>query len=216
MDNLPLQTMSFRFLISLLGAEKLSFESVSNVLGHTVYLDVIQVVYTVFRGKEINSKAGEKINKGLNKLKHGVLGKSMEGIAAPTDPAFDMAEICKSQADEEGQDDDEDRLDETLTSTGLTIGNRLLEYRDLSAWRVQIPEVKTTAADKTGSKKVFFTFTIEVQRIDITSTHENAEDLQWTVQRKYSEFYTLEYVHLLYNFANVYVSKLLFLLKGQN
>ena len=38
MDNLPLQTMSFRFLISLLGAEKLSFESVSNVLGHTVYV----------------------------------------------------------------------------------------------------------------------------------------------------------------------------------
>ena len=39
MDNLPLQvqTMSFHFLISLLGAEKLSFESVSNELGHTVY-----------------------------------------------------------------------------------------------------------------------------------------------------------------------------------
>ena len=36
MDNLPLQTMSFGFLILLLGAEKLSFESVSNVLGHTV------------------------------------------------------------------------------------------------------------------------------------------------------------------------------------
>ena len=31
-----------------------------------------------------------------------------------------------------------------------------------------------------------------VQRIDITSTKENAEDLQWTVLRKYSEFYTLE------------------------
>ena len=31
-----------------------------------------------------------------------------------------------------------------------------------------------------------------VLRIDITSTKENAEDLQWTVLRKYSEFYTLE------------------------
>ena len=84
--------------------------------------------------------------------------------------------------------------DETLrTSASLSLGNRLLEYRDLSAWRVQIPEVKTTgnAGNGTG-KKVFFTFTIEVQRIDITSRQENAEDLQWTVQRKYSEFYTLE------------------------
>ena len=38
MDNLPLQTMFFGFLISLLGAEKWSFKSVSFVTGHTVYL----------------------------------------------------------------------------------------------------------------------------------------------------------------------------------
>ena len=42
-----------------------------------------------------------------------------------------------------------------------------------------------------NGKNSFF-FVIEVQRIDITSTKENAEDLQWTVLRKYSEFYTLE------------------------
>ena len=42
----------------------------------------------------MNIKAGEKINKGLNKFKHGVLGRSMEGIIdAPTDPAFDIADI---------------------------------------------------------------------------------------------------------------------------
>ena len=53
--------------------------------------------------------------------------------------------------------------------------------------------VKFLMADpQNNGKKVFFTFTIEVQRIDITSRQENAEDLQWTVQRKYSEFYTLE------------------------
>ena len=142
-----------------------------------------------FRSKDINVKAGEKINKGLNKLKHGVLGKSMEGvIETPTDPAFDMAEICQATEESEEEIDEENensKLDETVTASNL---NRLLEYRDLSAWRVQIPQVKTS----TGCKKVFFTFTIEVQRIDITSTQENAEDLQWTVQRKYSEFYTLE------------------------
>ena len=160
------------------------------------------------RTKDLNAKAGDKINKGLNKLKHGVLGKSMEGIIdAPTDPAFDMAEMCKNKEEEEDPEDYEEHeledgcnSDETLrtTSVSLSLGNRLLEYRDLSAWRVQIPEVKTTAGgggnggDKNNGKKVFFTFTIEVQRIDITSRQENAEDLQWTVQRKYSEFYTLE------------------------
>ena len=43
----------------------------------------------------------------------------------------------------------------------------------------------------TNGKNSFF-FVIEVQRIDITSTKENSEDLEWTVLRKYSEFYTLE------------------------
>ena len=158
------------------------------------------ILFSSCRTKDLNVKAGDKINKGLNKLKHGVLGKSMEGIIdTPTDPAFDMAEICKNeeQKEEEGEDMEDEEVDEATggatsgddTLTSLSLGNRLLEYRDLSAWRVQIPEVKTTTA---GGKKVFFTFTIEVQRIDITSTQENAEDLQWTVQRKYSEFYTLE------------------------
>lgn len=127
----------------------------------------------------MNVKAG--IGKGLNKLKQGVLGKSMEGIIdAPTDPAFDIADMCTA-------DDFLDDPDETLT-TLRPLGS-ILEYRDLSAWRVQIPRVDTKQ-DENGKK--FFIFVIEVQRIDITSTKENAEDLQWTVLRRYSEFYTLE------------------------
>merc|ERR1719461_240474 len=35
---------------------------------------------TSSKTKDLNVKAGEKLNKGLHKLKHGVLGKSMEGI----------------------------------------------------------------------------------------------------------------------------------------
>ena len=65
-----------------------------------------------------------------------------------------------------------------------------MEFRDLSAWRVHISKV-APHSDVIGGKKSFV-FVIEVQRIDITSTKENAEDLQWTVMRKYSEFYTLE------------------------
>ncbi len=47
-----------------------------------------------------------------------------------------------------------------------------------------------TMADGNGKK--YFVFVIDVQRIDITSATENAEDLHWTVHRRYAEFYTLE------------------------
>jgi len=138
---------------------------------------------TSSKTKDLNVKAGEKLNKGLHKLKHGVLGKSMEGIIdAPADPAFDMIDICANNE----EDEEDDIVDETLTSKGF---NPLFEYRDLSAWRVHISKV-ATHRDVNGKNSFFFV--IEVQRIDITSTKENAEDLQWTVLRKYSEFYTLE------------------------
>ena len=111
----------------------------------------------------------------------------MEGIIdAPTDPAFDIADMCTDDI----LDDDNDH-DETLTTVVNRSGlGSILEYRDLSAWRVQIPRVATKQDANNGKK--FFIFVVEVQRIDITSTKENAEDLQWTVFRKYSEFYTLE------------------------
>ena len=68
--------------------------------------------FSVFRTKDLNVKAGEKLNKGLSKIKHGVLGKSMEGIIdAPADPAFDMIDICANNEEEE-----DEIIDETLTS----------------------------------------------------------------------------------------------------
>jgi sorting nexin-14 len=131
------------------------------------------------RSKDLNMKTGDKIGKGLNKIKHGVLGKSMEGIIDPADPAFDIADMC----------DEESLMDQTLTMTsGKSLGS-ILEYRDLSAWRISISRV-APHCDALGKK--FFVFVIDVQRIDITSTQENAEDLHWTVLRRYSEFYTLE------------------------
>ena len=65
-----------------------------------------------FRTKDLNVKAGEKLNKGLSKLKHGVLGKSMEGIIDPApDPAFDIIDICANN-----EEDDDEVMDETLTT----------------------------------------------------------------------------------------------------
>lgn len=106
----------------------------------------------------------------------------MEGIIdPPTDPAFDIADMCAAE-------EDDDVLDETITPSTKGLG-QISEYRDLSAWRIKIPNV-ATHCDANGKK--YFIFVIDVQRIDIQSTKENAEDLQWKVHRKYSEFYTLE------------------------
>lgn len=106
----------------------------------------------------------------------------MEGIIdAPADPAFDIADMCAAEEDE--------MLDDTLTASSAKALGNILEFRDLSAWRICIPKVATKCDD---NGKTYFIFVIEVQRIDIPSTKENAEDLQWRVDRKYSEFYTLE------------------------
>ena len=109
----------------------------------------------------MNVKAGEKLNKGLSKLKQGVLGRSMEGIIdTPTDTALDIADIVTNTED----DEDSEYFDETLTtgSAGSAGFGNILEYRDLSAWRIQIPAIQHFS-DPNGKK--YFTFVIEVQRI---------------------------------------------------
>jgi len=117
------------------------------------------------RTKDLNVKAGEKLNKGLSKIKHGVLGKSMEGIIdAPADPAFDMIDICANN-----EDDEDEIIDETLTAKGF---NPLFEYRDLSAWRVNISKV-ATHRDVNGKNSFFFV--IEVQRCGSSDPTTNPE-----------------------------------------
>lgn len=128
---------------------------------------------------EGGSKPTEKIGRGLSKIKQGVLGKSTtEGIIDTNvpDPAFDIADMYED-ADP----------DETL-SVGSN-RNLILEHRDLSAWRVSIPKL-STGTD--GQGKACFIFVIDVQRIDIAAQKDDAEDLHWTVERRYSEFYVLE------------------------
>ena len=65
----------------------------------------------------------------------------MEGIIdGPMDPAFDIADMCN---DEEFSTDDPD---ETITASICSTNNKggldnISVYRDLSAWRIQIPKV---------------------------------------------------------------------------
>lgn len=60
--------------------------------------------------------------------------------------------------------------------------------KDLSAWRVSIPNVETRVD---MSHRHYVVFVIEVQRIDVTE-RDTPEDLNWSVARKYQEFYVLE------------------------
>ena len=64
-----------------------------------------------------------------------------------------------------------------------------VECRDLSAWRISIPRLEPRNDPITG--KACFVFIIQVQRIDVTS-EKDGEDLEWTVERQYQEFYSLQ------------------------
>jgi hypothetical protein len=42
----------------------------------------------------VASKTADKVGRGLTKLKHGVLGRSEEGLVDPPDTALDLADFC--------------------------------------------------------------------------------------------------------------------------
>jgi len=66
---------------------------------------------------------------------------------------------------------------------------RDVDCRDLSAWRVTVPRIEPRNDPNTG--KSCFVFIVQVQRIDVTSS-KNGEDLEWTVERQFHEFYSLQ------------------------
>ncbi|XP_071449604.1 sorting nexin-14-like isoform X2 [Hetaerina americana] len=77
---------------------------------------------------------------------------------------------------------------------------RSLEPRDLSAWRVTIPNVQvrressgnsTAGAIGGNTRSPGTTFLIHVRRIDVQG-EDIPSDCNWTVERKYSDFYLLE------------------------
>lgn len=60
--------------------------------------------------------------------------------------------------------------------------------RDLSAWRVSIPDVEMRVDMQ---HRHYLAFIVEVQRIDV-GDGDSPDDLHWTVARRYHEFYALE------------------------
>merc|ERR1719206_1400040 len=116
-----------------------------------------------------NKKQSSTVKGRLSRMKSDVLGSGpMEGSPEPDmDQAFDMSEM----------DDSEEN------------SNKDSEVRDLSAWRVTLPRLEPRNDPQSG--KAFFVFIIQVQRIDMAS-QTDGEDLEWSVERQYTEFYSLQ------------------------
>jgi len=116
-----------------------------------------------------NKKQSSTVKGRLSRMKSDVLGSGpMEGSPEPDmDQAFDLSEM----------DDSEEN------------SNKDSEVRDLSAWRVTLPRLEPRNDPQSG--KAFFVFIIQVQRIDMAS-QTDGEDLEWSVERQYTEFYSLQ------------------------
>eukprot|EP00092_Neocalanus_flemingeri_P013482 GFUD01014541.1.p1 GENE.GFUD01014541.1~~GFUD01014541.1.p1 ORF type:complete len:1024 (+),score=205.10 GFUD01014541.1:100-3171(+) len=114
-------------------------------------------------------KSSTTVKGRLSKMKTEVMGSGpMEGSPEPDmDQAFDLSEL----------EDSEDTANK---------GN---EVRDLSAWRVNIPRLEPRNDPHSG--KACFVFIIQVQRIDMAS-QTDGDDLEWSVNRQYHEFYSLQ------------------------
>merc|ERR1719320_197282 len=116
-----------------------------------------------------NKKQSSTVKGRLSRMKSDVLGSGpMEGSPEPDmDQAFDMSEM----------DDSEEN------------SNKDSEVRVLSAWRITLPRLEPRNDPQSG--KAFFVFIIQVQRIDMAS-QTDGEDLEWSVERQYTEFYSLQ------------------------
>merc|ERR1712223_1560286 len=180
-----------------LDASKLEDLSMKNELPNSIKLDSrtkkrekISNMLSSIAGekKEIMRDAIDSLksgkDRGMSKIRKDIITRPTEGMIDMTEPAFDVANIYE-------QADNDDAIVGSLgaiASVGAGGLGSVLEYRDLSAWRVSIPRLRTSSS----SGKHCFVYEIDVQRIDIRAVSENAEDLHWKVQRQYSEFYALE------------------------
>jgi len=113
----------------------------------------------------------ERPNKSkYNRLKNGLLGNPVEGSPEPSlNSAFNESSSSLQTSDD-----------------GDFLGSDP-ETRDLNAWRLQISRIEPRSVNG----KSFFVFVIQVQRIDVTSRLDG-QDLQWSVERQYHEFYALQ------------------------
>ena len=115
------------------------------------------------------TSTSEKFGRGLSKIKHGVMGKSVEGIPYPAsvaDPAFDLANAV-AEAEREAEPGG--------SFPDLTVTSEV----DLSRWAIKIPRL-STALEPNGRPCFVFVIT------------SKSSDGEWCVQRRYPEFYVLE------------------------
>ncbi|GFR71743.1 sorting nexin-14 [Elysia marginata] len=113
-----------------------------------------------------------------NKLKD-VFKSSEEKLANTIEAGLDGIFLNSLPAPESM---DEDMDDETGCADDCSM-------HDLSSWRVTIPRIGARP-DPDNPRKQYFVFIIDVRRVDVRE--DDTEKWQWTVARRYPEFYALE------------------------
>ncbi|XP_055877847.1 sorting nexin-14-like isoform X3 [Biomphalaria glabrata] len=77
-------------------------------------------------------------------------------------------------------------VEEELEDSSLDCDHSM---HDLSSWRVTIPRIGARP-DPENPRKQYFVFIIDIRRLDVEEGEERKQ--QWTVARRYAEFYVLE------------------------
>ncbi|KAG8196176.1 hypothetical protein JTE90_007905 [Oedothorax gibbosus] len=139
------------------------------------------------RSNSSNAKGAGKGNKkgNVNPSTISKLGTKLKGVFTTH---VDDGQICE---EESGID-----LAEALFAPSETGSDESSVYtmeddprlKKLSAWRLSIPKV---LMKMDSACKYYHTFLIDIQRIDV-SQQDDPDDLHWTVERRYNEFYVLE------------------------
>lgn len=128
---------------------------------------------TISEARRTHDRTPDKTSKGakLKKLRDVLWAATDDGLEE--EPPSELGELA-----------------EPAEEPTLRVGNTPADarLRDLSAWRVSIPNVETRVDMQ---HRHYLAFVIEVQRIDV-GNGDSPEDLHWSVARRHHEFYVLE------------------------
>ncbi|KAK2154419.1 hypothetical protein LSH36_269g07049 [Paralvinella palmiformis] len=152
------------------------------------------------RQDSLTSKLGNRIkgvfrsNTAVTRKKHAFasnLLRVMEGDL-PEDVDYAVETIDSGDITPSATNNNGIMMVEELLPTHHHVPYRLRDDRplkDLSAWRVTIPEI-LTKSDPDNPKREIHYFVVEVRRVDVLENDFEASN--WTIERRYPEFYVLE------------------------
>ncbi|XP_012936262.1 sorting nexin-14 isoform X1 [Aplysia californica] len=148
---------------------------------------------------------GGRPNSALSRQMSSSFGTKSNSLRQPKKKDFSLAQFRSKLKDvfrssEEklaSFDSDPDTMSLNSLNSSLILDEELEDpvsegdwsMNDLSSWRVTIPRIGARP-DLENPRKQYFVFIVDVRRVDVGEGDEVKS--QWTVARRYSEFYVLE------------------------